>query len=71
MNKKDFEAIKENIKKLNELTNNDLVDILDKTSIEFDITKNSILSLSMYLDEIEKIYNHVLKEYENRVNVRK
>lgn len=71
MKKNEFEEIKNKIKIANDLSNNDLVSILEKTSLEFDITKNSILSLSMYLDELENIYNYVLKEYENRTNVRK
>lgn len=71
MTKIEFEDINEKTNKLNELNNDALVSILEKTSIEFDVTKNSILSLSVYLDKVEEIYNKTLKEYEKRTNVRK
>lgn len=71
MTKIEFEDIIDKTSKLNELNNDMLVSILEKTSLEFDITKNSILSLSIYLDKIEEVYNTTLKEYEKRTNVRK
>jgi hypothetical protein len=68
MKKEEFEKIREDAKNLKELPNKDLVSILDATSTEFEIVKNTILSLSQYLDDIENIYNTTLKEYDNRTN---
>jgi len=71
MTKAEFEEILEKSNNLSELNNDKLVSILENISLEFDITKNSILSLSIYLDKIEEVYNATLKEYEKRTNVRK
>jgi hypothetical protein len=68
MTRQDFDKIKGDVKILKELPNKDLVLILDVTSTEFEIVKNTILSLSQYLDDIENIYNTTLKEYDNRTN---
>lgn len=68
MKKEEFEKIKEDVKNLKDLPNKDLVSILDATSTEFEIVKNTILSLSQYLDDIENMYNTTLKEYDNRTN---
>lgn len=71
MTKKEFESLKEEIKDIKNINNDKLIQIMENISIEFDVTKNSILSLSMYLDSLEEMYNFVLKEYEDRTNVRK
>jgi len=68
MTKEEFEKIKEDFKNIKDLPNKDLLNILDKTSIEFEVVKNTILSLSQYMDDIENIYNSTLKEYEKRTN---
>ncbi len=68
MTRQYFDKIKEDVKILKELPNKDLALILDVTSTEFEIVKNTILSLSQYLDDIENIYNTTLKEYDNRTN---
>lgn len=68
MIKEEFDKIKEDFKDIKNLPNKDLVDILDKTSTEFEIVKNTILSLTQYMDDIENIYNSTLKEYEKRTN---
>ncbi len=71
MTKTDFENIKNKILDIKNQPNSELYDVLEKISLEFDITKNSILSLSSYLDELENIYNTTLKEYEKRTNVKR
>ena len=71
MTKTDFENIKNKILDIKNQPNSELYDVLEKISVEFDITKNSILSLSSYLDELENIYNTTLKEYEKRTNVKR
>jgi hypothetical protein len=71
MTKTDFENIKNKILDIKNQPNSELYEVLEKISVEFDITKNSILSLSSYLDELENIYNTTLKEYEKRTNVKR
>ncbi len=71
MTKTDFENIKNKILDIKNQPNSELYDVLEKISVEFDVTKNSILSLSSYLDELENIYNTTLKEYEKRTNVKR
>ena len=71
MTKTDFENIKNKILEIKNQPNSELYEVLEKISVEFDITKNSILSLSSYLDELENIYNTTLKEYEKRTNVKR
>lgn len=68
MSEIEFNDIKEKLKNINDLENNKLVNILEKTSIEFEIVKNTILSLSQYMSDIEDIYNLTLKEYEKRTH---
>lgn len=66
MTKKEFEDIKESVKNIKEKNNAEIYSILEKMSVEFEIVKNSLLSLSAYLDDIESIYNSALKEYDSR-----
>lgn len=68
MTKEEFNKIKEDSKNTKELPNKDLLEILEKTSTEFEIVKNTILSLTQYMDDIENIYNLTIKEYEKRTN---
>ena len=37
---------------------------MDKLTNDFDLTKNSIIGLTVYLDGVEELYNKTLKEYE-------
>ncbi len=66
MKEEQFLDITEKIKKLNELPNSDLVNMLDILSQEFEITKEQIINTTYYLDNIEMMYNNTLKEYQNR-----
>jgi len=66
MKEEQFLDITEKIKKLNELPNSDLVNMLDILSQEFEITKERIINTTYYLDNIEMMYNNTLKEYQNR-----
>lgn len=54
-------------KNISDLPNVDLIEYLDKLSIEFEILKNNIISMTHKLDEIEMFYNKILKEYQSRV----
>lgn len=49
-------------------SNKDLVKVMDFLSSEFDKTKDGIIKLTYYLDNIESTYNKILKEYQKRQN---
>lgn len=68
MTTEEFNLIKEKVKTISEQPNSSLIEIMDKTSIEFEIIKSNIISLTYYLDDVENIYNITLKEYQNRNN---
>lgn len=55
-------------KKLNEKSNSDLTGMLDNLSNHFNITKNIVINLTYELDQIEELYNKILKEYNKRQN---
>jgi hypothetical protein len=48
--------------------NNDLVKAMDFLTEDFDETKQMIIELSVHLDNIEAVYDKVLKEYKFRTN---
>lgn len=68
MKNEKFEEIINEITNLNDLPNNKLVEYLDLLSSDFEITKESIIKSTLYLDKIEEIYNRVLKVYQERNN---
>ena len=39
---------------------------MDKLSTEFELTKENIIGLTVYLDKIEEVYNNTLKEFKSR-----
>jgi hypothetical protein len=51
---------------LKDLPNTKLVEYLDLLSSDFDVTKESIIKSTLYLDNIEELYNRVLKVYQDR-----
>lgn len=48
--------------------NNELIKAMDFLTEDFDETKQMIIELSVHLDNIETLYNKVLKEYKFRTN---
>jgi len=68
MKNEKFEEIINGITNLNDLPNNKLVEYLDLLSSDFEMTKESIIKSTLYLDKIEEIYNRVLKVYQERNN---
>ena len=66
MNKEEFENIIELQKELKDQPNSKLIEVMDKLTTEFDITKESIINSTIYLDKVEELYNTILKEYESR-----
>lgn len=63
-----FEEITNDISNLKDLPNTKLVEYLDLLSSDFEITKESIIKSTLYLDRIEEMYNRILKIYQERNN---
>ena len=51
---------------LKELPNTKLIEVMDKLTVTFDLTKENVISLTIYLDKLEELYNNTLKEYQSR-----
>jgi hypothetical protein len=66
MNKEEFENIVKDLGDSKNLPNSKLIEIMDKLTNDFDLTKNSIIGLTVYLDSVEELYNKTLKEYQSR-----
>lgn len=66
MNKEEFENIIELQKELKDQPNSKLIEVMERLTTEFDLTKESIINSTIYLDKVEELYNNVLKEYESR-----
>lgn len=67
MKKEILEEIAKNQRELQNLPNAKLVEMLDFLSQEFDDTKDHLIKMTYYLDNIELMYNNILKEHESRV----
>lgn len=61
-----IENIKNNIREVDNLPNLELIEMMDFLSLEFDETKQSIIDMTYYIDEVEMLYNKVLNEYQKR-----
>ncbi len=48
-------------------SNKDLIFVMEFIKKDFDLTKESVLKLTSHLDKLEKTYDMVLKEYNNRI----
>jgi cyclophilin family peptidyl-prolyl cis-trans isomerase len=55
---------------LKNLPNNVLIENMDLLTTDFELTKNNIINLTLYLDKVEEMYNKMLGEYQNRGNVK-
>lgn len=61
-----YEEVTEIISDITNRSNKDLVQVMDYLSQDFEETKNMIIDLTKHLDNIENLYNSVLKEYKKR-----
>ena len=68
MKKEEFEKIVQELGDLKSLPNNKLIEIMDTLTTEFELTKNNIIGLTLYLDKVEEFYNKSLDEYQTRTN---
>jgi len=66
MEKEKLDKIIEEQKNLKDLPNQKLIEFMDLLSTEFDETKKILINQTIYLDNLEILYNNVLKEYQNR-----
>jgi hypothetical protein len=66
MTTEEFDSILKEQADLKNLPNSKLIEIMDKLSTDFDLTRTNIINLTMYLDSVEELYNKTLKEYELR-----
>jgi hypothetical protein len=66
MNKEEFENITKDLGDIKNLPNNKLIEIMDKLTTDFEITKNNIINLTIYLDKVEELYNKSLDEFQSR-----
>jgi hypothetical protein len=49
-------------------SNKDLILALETLNKEFETTKETVIKLTYYLDNLENNYNTILKEYKDRTN---
>lgn len=70
MTKKDTEKALEIINDYKSKSNKDLKFVLDLINEDFELTKNTLVKLTEHLDKLETTYNVILKEYQNRTNVK-
>ena len=62
----EFENIVKELGDLKNLPNTKLIEIMDKLTTDFDLTKNNIIGLTLYLDKVEELYNKSFEEYQSR-----
>jgi hypothetical protein len=70
MKNEEFQNILEEQKNLKDLPNTKLVEFMDLLSSDFELTKQSIITSTIYLDKVEELYNNVLNVYQDRNNGR-
>jgi hypothetical protein len=68
MKNEEFEFIVNEQKNLKSLPNTRLVEFMELLSSDFELTKQTIINTTLYLDKIEELYNNVLKIYKERNN---
>jgi hypothetical protein len=68
MKSEEFEKIVKDLGDLKNLPNNALIENMDLLTTDFELTKNNIINLTLYLDKVEEMYNKMLGEYQNRGN---
>jgi len=66
MKKEELDLIASLTLDLKNLPNNQLIELMDKLSIEFEDTKVLIINSTLHLDTVEALYNKILKEYDSR-----
>lgn len=68
MKKEEFDEIIKDLGDIKNVPNSKLIDDMDKLTTDFELTKNNIINLTVYLDSVEELYNKILEEYQSRNN---
>lgn len=68
MTNEQFENIIKEQQNIKDLPNSKLIEFMDTLSKEFEESKKRIIEYSFHLDNVENIYNTILKEYQNRTS---
>jgi hypothetical protein len=68
MTNEEFQNIIDEQKNLKDLPNNKLIEFMDLLSLDFELTKESIINSTIYLDKVEELYNNTLNTYQERNN---
>ena len=68
MKKEEFDEILKDLGDIKNIPNSKLIDSMDKLTTDFELTKNNIINLTVYLDSVEELYNKILEEYQLRNN---
>jgi hypothetical protein len=71
MEKKDTSKAIEIINDYKSRSNKDLIFVMDLIKEDFEQTKTTLIKLTEHLDKLETTYDVILKEYNNRTNVKK
>lgn len=66
MEEKELQKLTQIINDFKNKSNKDLMMAMDFLNSEFETTKEKIITLSTYLDKVEKSYNSILKEHNSR-----
>lgn len=66
MTEEQIKEITELISDLGNQPNSKLVEIMDRLSLDFEEKKTELINLTFYLDNVESLYNKILKEYQKR-----
>lgn len=66
MEKNNLNTILEKLSDLKNIPNSKLVELMDGLTVDFESTKKEIIELTLKLDNIELLYNNILKEFEKR-----
>ena len=66
----DTEKLKEIIQDFKNKPNKDLILVMDYINEEFNKTKQNIIDSTHYLDNLEKTYNQLLREYQKRNGIK-
>lgn len=70
MTNEQYQNIINEQKNLKDLPNSDLVKQMDLLSEEHERVRKVIIDTTLYLDNLEEIYNNILKVYQQRTNAR-
>ena len=69
MTNEQYQNIINEQKNLKDLPNSELINQLDVLSQEHERIKKVIIDTTLYLDQVEELYNNVLKVYKQRTDV--